>query len=244
MKDLFSKHAEDYSRYRPGYPAELFDFLKNISVNHSRAWDCATGNGQVAGELSGSFDQVFATDISINQLSQAVQADNIHYSKQPAEKTIFENNYFDLITVGQAVHWFNFQKFFSEARRVLKKDAVIAIFGYSLFKSDPETNKVIQHFYREIIGPYWQPERRYLEEKYRSVPFPFEEIPAPQFEFKQTWSFDRLIGYLNTWSAVKAYEREKKENPVKLIQQELRESFGEVGKLNFPIILRVGRNSN
>ncbi len=137
MKDLFSSHSEDYSRYRPTYPAELYNFLRKLCQTRDRALDCGTGNGQVAGELANFFQEVYATDVSINQLSQAVQKPNIHYTKQSAEHMVFPNDHFDLVTVGQAVHWFNFERFYSEAKRVLKKDAVIAIFGYSLFRSNP-----------------------------------------------------------------------------------------------------------
>ena len=243
MKDLFSSHSQDYSRYRPTYPPELYNFLQKLCATRERAWDCGTGNGQVAGELISFFEQVNATDISINQLSQAVQKPNVQYSKQPAEKTAFPNDYFDLVTVGQAVHWFDFEKFYAEVKRVLKKEAVIAIFGYTLFESNSETDQIVQHLYKEIIGPYWQPERRFLEDKYQTIPFPFQEIEAPEFKMIQQWSFDRFIGYLNTWSAVKAYEKERHENPVELVREGLLESFGEVGEVNFPVLLRVGRNS-
>jgi SAM-dependent methyltransferase len=243
MKDLFSSHSKDYSQYRPGYPAELYNFLRKLCREKGRAWDCGTGNGQVAGELAAFFEQVYATDISINQLSQAVQKPNIHYTKQAAENTIFPDAHFDLVTVGQAVHWFDFEKFNSEVKRVLKKDAVIAIFGYALFRSNVETDEIIRHFYNDIIGPFWAPERRFLEEKYRTIPFPFKEIEAPKIEMKQNWSFERLIGYLNTWSAVKAYQKEHKKNPVELVKEELQKSFGEVGEVNFPILLRVGLNT-
>lgn len=140
------------------------------------------------------------------------------------------------------MHWFDFADYYTEAKRVLKKNGLIAIFGYTLLKINPKADKIILHFYQNIVGPYWAPERQYLEQNYQSIPFPFEEIPAPQFEFKQSWSFERLIGYLNTWSAVKSFERERGENPVELIRKELLESFGEIAEVNFPILLRVGRN--
>lgn len=243
MKDLFSSHAKDYSRYRPSYPGAIFQFLQKIVPNKKKAWDCATGNGQVAGELANFFEQVYATDISINQLSQAIQKENIHYTKQAAEKTIFPASCFDLVTVGQAVHWFEFKKFYAEVNRVLKKEAVIAIFGYGLFKSDPATNETIDHFYNNVIGKYWAAERRYLQEGYKTIPFPFKEIEVPQIEMKQHWSLERLLGYLNTWSAVKAYEKEKGENPVEQIKPELQKNFGEVGEVDFPLLMRIGRNS-
>ena len=195
----------------------------------------------MAGQLATIFEQVYATDISINQLSHAVQKPNIQYTKQASEKTLFKNAIFDLVTVGQAVHWFNFDAFYSEVNRVLKKDAVIAIFGYALFQSNAATDEVINFFYNEIIGDHWAPERRFLDEGYKTIPFPFKEIEAPAIEMKQQWSIERLLGYLNTWSAVKAYEKAKGENPVELVKEQLRESFGEVGEVNFPLLLRVGK---
>lgn len=242
MKDLFSGHSAAYAQYRPTYPPGLYALLHKLCENRERAWDCGTGNGQVAGELAKFFREVQATDISINQLSQAIQKENIHYTKQAAEKTNFPDAYFDLVTVGQAVHWFEFEKFYSEVKRVLKKDAVIAIFGYSLFKTNPEADEIIQNFYRNIIGPYWQPERKFLDEDYKTIPFPFKEISSPQFLLKQSWSFERLIGYLNTWSAVRSYEQERGENPVELIRKDLSDRFGELGPVEFPILLRLGRN--
>ncbi|WP_029036195.1 class I SAM-dependent methyltransferase [Salinimicrobium xinjiangense] len=243
MKDLFSSHSVDYSRYRPTYPAELFNFLQRLCESHERAWDCGTGNGQVAGELASIFEQVCATDISIKQLSQAVQKPNIKYTRQRAESTSFPDDHFNLVTIGQAAHWFDLDAFYSEVKRVLKKDAVIAIFGYALFRSNTETNEVIDHFYNKIVGPYWQPERRYLEENYQTIPFRFKEIPIPQFHLRQQWSFERLIGYLNTWSAVKSYEQENNENPVELIRNELYRSFGDIESVDFTIIGRIGRNN-
>ncbi|WP_324719014.1 class I SAM-dependent methyltransferase [Salinimicrobium sp. HB62] len=241
MKDYFSTASDNYARFRPTYPQELFDFLLQLCNKREKAWDCGTGSGQVAGELANSFDQVYATDISINQLSQGIQKENIHYSKQAAENTVFPDAAFDLVTVGQAVHWFDFELFYGEVKRVLKREAVIAIFGYALFNSTPGTNKIIEDFYHNIIGTFWPQERRYLEERYQTIPFPFHEIEAPHFEMKQQWSFERLVGYLKTWSAVKLYESEKGENPVEIIEQELFQSFGEVGPVNFPVILRLGR---
>lgn len=240
MKDYFSEKSENYAQFRPGYPAELFLFFKNSLSNRQTAWDCGTGNGQVAGELANFFRQVYATDISLSQLANAVQKPNIHYTKQAAEKTIFPDAHFDLVTVGQAAHWFNFSSFYSEVNRVLKKDGKIAIFGYGLFKSSAPTNELIDKFYNSIIGPFWDKERKYLEEEYKTIPFPFQEISTPGFYIKQRWAIERLMGYLNTWSAVKKYEREKGENPVDLIREDLYKTFGEIGEVTFPVFLRFG----
>lgn len=241
MKDNFSEKSDNYARYRPGFPPELFDFLETLLSDKKRAWDCGTGNGQVAKVLANFIDEVYATDISGAQLKQATGKTNIRYSQQPAENTNFPENYFDLITVAQAIHWFDFPQFYEEVKRVLKPSGYIAVMGYSLFKSDKETNKLVEHFHHEIVGPYWDPERKYLDEKYQTIPFAFKEIETPKFQLKEIWSLERLTGYLNTWSAVKHYEKQVGRNPVELIKDDLEKSFGKSGELRFQILLRLGQ---
>ncbi|WP_373058185.1 class I SAM-dependent methyltransferase [Zunongwangia sp. H14] len=241
MKDNFSTKSEQYAKFRPTYPAELYDFLKKHLPANKRTWDCGTGNGQVAGELADFFEEVYATDISEQQLENAVQKPNIHYSKQAAEKTSFQDHFFDLVTVAQAIHWFDFDKFYAEVNRVLKPGGLIAVMGYGLFYSNAETNKVIHHFYRNITDPYWDPERKYLDEEYKTIPFPFNEIKTPEFKLELEWSLEQLLGYLKTWSAVKHYEKANGENPVDLVAADFRKSFGEKGKITYPILFRLGK---
>lgn len=243
MKDNFSLSSDNYAKFRPDYPQTIYDFLYPLLKNKSKAWDCGTGNGQVAQELSNEFTNVYATDISQAQLDQAIPADNIHYSLQPAEKTNFEDNSFDLITVAQAVHWFDFDAFYKEVTRVSKPQAVIALIGYELNNITPEIDAVVRHFYKNIIGKYWDPENRYIEQKYQTIPFPFRELETPEINNIKLWKLDHLIGYLNTWSAVKHFIKENGYNPLDEILPQLTEAWGaaEVRKVNFPIIFKAGR---
>lgn len=241
MKDNFSSKSSSYAKYRPTYPQELYQFLKEKLDETEKAWDCGTGNGQVAGALAKFFKEVQASDISQQQLNNAIRQPNIHYSVQTAEKTNFPDNSFDLISVAQAIHWFNFEAFYKEVARVLKPDGIIAVIGYSLFKSNPKTNEVILKFYHDIVGPFWDEERKYLDEKYKTIPFPFIEIESPRFEQEYQWTFTHLIGYLKTWSAVKHYEKANGENPVDLIEEELKATFGAKNKVVFPILFRLGK---
>ncbi len=244
MKDNFSSHSSAYATYRPTYPKALYQFLKEKLNTTESVWDCGTGNGQVAAELATFFKEVQASDISCQQLKHAIKKDNIHYSLQAAENTDFSDNKFDLITVAQAIHWFDFEQFYKEVNRVLKPNGLIAVIGYSLFRSNPETNAVILKFYRDIIGDFWDKERRYLDEQYQTIPFPFQEIKSPGFQQEYTCSFEHFVGYLNTWSAVKHYEKEKGINPVNLIIKELKTSFGAKNKVVFPILSRLGKPVN
>ena len=241
MKDNFSHQSADYANFRPQYPKEIFDEIKTRLKSSTCAWDCATGNGQVAKELSKFFEDVKATDISENQLNQAPKLANINYSIQTAEKVDFPDNSFDLITVAQAIHWFNFDKFYTEVKRTLKNDGIFVVLGYSLFRSNPETNKIMDNFYYNIIGPYWDEERKYLDDGYKSIPFPFQEIETSEVFFKEEWQLERLIGYLKTWSAVKHFIDKNGYDPVDELYDDLKESFGDKNIIEFPILFRMGR---
>lgn len=241
MKDNFSEQSEEYSKFRPGYPEEAFLFIKNHLKGFGKAWDCGTGNGQVACELAHFFKKVEATDISKQQLKNARQKENIRYSLQPAEKTDFPDNGFDLIISAQAAHWFDLEKFYEEVRRCLKPDGILVLMGYGLLFSDEKTNKVIHHFYKDIVGPYWDPERRYLEEAYQSFDFPFTEIKAPGLIQTYKWTIEHLLGYFRTWSAVKHYEKHTQKDPVLMVEEDFRKFFGDVNEVHFPIFLRMGK---
>ncbi len=243
MKDNFSFSPEQYARYRPDYPAAIFDFIYPLLNDKSVAWDCGTGNGQLAKELSKDFGRVEATDISSKQLDHAFATENINYTAQPAEKTNFADNSFDLITVAQAVHWFDVDKFNEEVKRVGKPNSIIAMIGYELNNITPEIDAVIRHFYKNIIGEYWDAERKHLENRYQHIAFPFRELETPTIQNIKLWKFEHLLGYLNTWSAVQHYKDKNNANPIDLIQEDLQKAWGsaEVRRVIFPIIFRVGR---
>ena len=242
MKDNFSTQAKSYSKYRPDYTNGIIDYIVSQVKNRDTALDVATGNGQVAAKLAGYFKEVYATDISEKQLENAVKADNVFYIKESAEHTSFNDNQFDLITVAQAIHWFDFDAFYKEVYRILKPDGIFAVLGYGLFSANGHPGKLLNHFYYDITGPYWDTERRYLDENYTTIPFPFEELETKEFVNEFTWTFEQLTGYLETWSAVQHYIKKNDTNPIDLIREELKEIW-EKGdrKVTFPLLLRIGK---
>ncbi len=240
-KDLFSQHAKSYATFRPTYPMDLFEFIYSHCKSYEVAWDCATGNGQAAKELASRFKKVYATDISEKQLENAAQRDNIIYSVSQAERTSFPANSFDLITVAQAVHWINFDSFYPEVVRVAKPNAVLAVWGYSLLSINPVIDEVLNDFYVRVVGSYWDKERRFIDQKYQTIPFPFEEIQSPQFEMTFEWRIDDLQGYLGTWSAVQKFIKANKFNPVNALIDSIRPYWSEEKKsISFPLFLKLG----
>ena len=242
MKDNFSKQSDLYSRFRPGYPKKLFDFLIELLPDKNYAWDCATGNGQVAVKLSKYFNEVYATDLSAAQINNAERKQNIFYSVESAEETLLPDHKFDLITVAQAIHWFHFERFYKQVNRTLKPGGIIAIIGYDLCSINKEIDFLINDFYGKIVGPYWDKERVYVEQHYTTIPFPFKEINTPRFSISYKWEMEELIGYLNTWSAVQHYTRKNNENPVTKFSEQLKEVWGSAikRKVTFPVFMRTG----
>ena len=243
MKDNFSLRSDAYAKFRPVYPKELYDFLLPLIKIKQIAWDCGTGNGQVARELAKHFHTVHATDLSEKQISNATQAKNIFYKVESAEHTQFPDKTFDMITVAQAIHWFDFDAFYKEVKRVAKPDSILAVIGYGLMTIDEATDKVVNYFYKDVTNPYWDKERNYIDEHYQTIPFPFEEIPAPQFFITVEWNLEQLTGFLFTWSAVQHYIKANENNPVDLIYDDLKKAWKEdtIKKINFPVLLRVGK---
>ncbi|HEY0678255.1 MAG TPA: class I SAM-dependent methyltransferase [Chitinophagaceae bacterium] len=244
-KDLFSKQAAGYSKWRPGYPASLIEYIVSF-VNHRKiAWDCATGNGQAAVLLAEYFDQVFATDLSESQLNYAKPHPRIIYSQSPAEHTLFSENTFDLVTVAQAYHWLDHEAFCKEVRRVCKSGAVAAVWGYGLCKSSrTDINDRFNAFYKDVTGPYWDPARHYVDEEYRTVRFDFEEIPVQKtFSIQAIWTIRDLEGYLGSWSAVQNFIKINGYDPVAVFIEELSSHWSEDEPLpfEFPLFMRLGR---
>lgn len=242
MKDYFSAQSKAYAAFRPTYPDELYQFIFQHVKERETAWDCATGNGQVAKVLSRYFDDVFATDISQQQLDHAPREKNIFYSISPAEKTPFNDNEFDLITVAQALHWFDRDKFYKEATRVAKQDAILAVWGYGLLYINPVIDSLIASFYEDTVGPYWDDARRLVEEGYKTISFPFEEISTPALSIQVEWTLDQLSGYFFSWSATQKYIKEKGHDPVRPFIDTLDKHWSPTRmKVAFPIFTRIGK---
>lgn len=147
-----------------------------------------------------------------------------------------------MITVAQAVHWFDFEVFYKEVYRVLKPDGIFAVMGYGLFSTNPHSDTILRDFYYNIIGPYWDKERSYLDQNYETIPFPFEEIPTRKFQNQFSWTFENLIGYLETWSSTQHYISKNGKNPIDLIRDELEISWEKNDKkVSFPLLLRIGK---
>lgn len=242
FKDHFSTLSELYSRHRPTYPPALFEWLAGLCRRTEHAWDCATGNGQAALNLASHFRQVTATDASEQQIAAAPEHDRIVFRTAPAEDSGLKDATVDLITVGQALHWFERDQFFREARRVTLPGAVLAAWCYELCRVGADCDAVVEGLYEGILEGFWPEERALVERGYRDIVFPGTEIEAPSFDMDAEWSADDMLGYLRTWSACKRYELQHKQDPVAKIEVLLREAWGKgLRTVRWPLTMRVCR---
>ncbi|MCB0754160.1 MAG: class I SAM-dependent methyltransferase [Flavobacteriales bacterium] len=244
--DNFSEQSAGYLKFRPIYPNGLFQEVLSHVSERGLCWDCATGNGQIAAVLSEDFEEVYASDISSEQLEHAPKLTNIKYWKCRAEETPFNDNSFDLTIVGQAVHWFDHDHFNLEVRRVSKPRALVVLIGYGLMFADESFNSALTSFYEGTIGDYWDPKRKHIDSGYATIPFPFKEIELDRkFSIDVRWSLDQLQGYLGTWSSVRKFIRENDSDPVKPFIDELRSSgvwtSTEIKEVSFPLFVKIGR---
>lgn len=223
FKDHFSGHSTAYHEFRPGYPEALFAYLAQIAPGRTLAWDCGTGNGQAAIGLTPYFDRIIATDPSREQLDRARLHPRIQYRCAGAEAPEIAPGSVDLVTVAQAAHWFDFDAFYKTVRSALRPGGIIALWCYDLCRIDPKVDPVVRRFYDGEIAPYWPPERKWVEERYASLWFPFNEIAAPALEMAADWNLDQLLGYVSTWSAVKRFEKQTQKDPVAELRQQLLE---------------------
>jgi SAM-dependent methyltransferase len=242
--DHFSGHAADYRQHRPGYPAELFEWLASLAPTRDLAWDCATGNGQAATALAPHFRQVVATDASAQQIAQAEAIANVRYAVAPAERAPLADRGVDLITVAQALHWLNHEAFFAEVWRVAAPRGIIAAWAYDLHRVSPEVDQVLDRFQDEYVGPRWPPERAHVVAGYATIPWPFEVVPAPAFDMVCRWTLADMLAYMATWSATKRFVAAQQFDPIGKLADEFARAWGDpdtVRPVRWTLHLRVGR---
>ena len=243
--DHFGKVADSYASYRPSYPAALFDWLASQCAEHALAWDCGAGSGQASVALAAHFDKVIATDLSDAQLAHATDHPRIEYRVALAEHSGLPDCSVDLVTIAQAMHWFDLDRFYAEVKRVLKPDGLIAAWTYGVMSVEGnEVDAVVQHFYGDVIGPYWPPERHHVETGYRELPFPFARIPAPPFAMEADWTLDQLTGYMRSWSASARYAAAHGTDGVDALSEQLRPLWGAPDSkrnVRWPLAILAGR---
>ena len=202
---LYDTLSGAYRKHRPHYPAELFAYLGGLCQDRTVAWDCATGNGQAAVGLAAQFKFVWATDSARKQILNANAHPRVAYSQSDCSESGLPPRSVDLVCVAQALHWFgDVEPFYREVERVLRPGGVFAAVCFF----QPLVNKLVNQrvaelYSNEAIRRFWYPGFRHIEERYRSLPFPFAAVEPPlSFPMQEEWTWGQFSGYLRTWPHV------------------------------------------
>lgn len=245
--DHFSKLSATYAEFRPRYPQALFDFVASIAPARRLAWDAGAGSGQATVALAERFDHVIGTDISGEQLSRAPQNPKIEWHVAAAERVpMIADGSVDLVTIAQSLHWFDHPRFYAEARRVAVADGVIAAWTYAPARMEGRVGDVVHRFMYGDVGAYWPPERRYVDNEYRDIPFPFERIVAPPLSLVNDWTVEQVAGYLRSMSATGRYVEQHGSDPVAPVEDELRALWGASAtrRITWPLAVLAGKLSS
>lgn len=226
--DFFSRQSDFYAKYRPTYPQDLYNFLFSLLNNTGLAWDVATGNGQAASHLAEVFDQVYASDLSENQLRHAIQKKNITYKLEVAEHCSLPDESVDLITIATAIHWFDKAAFFNEVDRVLKPGGIVFAWSYGGCRVNEAIDKVMDQFNFELLYDYWHAgAKENWEDKYQSLQMPYPLIEIPQFIAKANYTMEETMNYMFSWSGLQEYINQHGTNPLDLIEDSLKQAWGD-----------------
>ncbi|HVR97425.1 MAG TPA: class I SAM-dependent methyltransferase [Thermoanaerobaculia bacterium] len=244
FKDHFSGVASDYASYRPNEAPGLFEWVASLPERRDIVWDCGTGSGQAAIGLADYFARVIATDASPQQLAHVTPHSRVEYRVAAAERSGLADASVDLVTAAQAFHWFDFDGFFAEARRVVAPGGAVVVWTYNLARVTPEIDRILDHLSKEVVGAYWPPERRWVDEEYQTIPFPFPEVETPQLAYVADWDLERLLSYIRTWSAWQRYLKATGEDPIDQVRDNFAAAWGEPAatrRLRWPVFLRASR---
>ena len=204
--------------------------------------DCATGNGQAALSLTEYYTEVIATDASRSQIDAAVRHPRITYRAATAEQSGIADDSVDLLTVGQAFHWFDEERFFIEAQRILRPDGVLAIWCYELCSVSDQCDAIVDRLYRDIVGDFWPRERAKIERGYSDVRLPGSVVAVSPISMNLNWSAADMLGFLRTWSACKRYEAQHGSDPVALVEADLQAAWGAAKRrVVWPLEIKVSR---
>ena len=242
--DLFATQAETYRAARPAYPDTLFQQLADLSPQRRLAWDCGAGSGQATLGLSRHFATVLATDRSLPQLRRLPAHTGIIVAQARAEQAPLSNDGADVITVAQALHWFPLTAFYREVARVLRPGGLLAVWSYGRIQVSPGVDRLVAELHDARLGRWWDDARIHVETGYRDLPFPYPLLSSTAFpdRLDADWTVDRMLAYLESWSALQTCRRETGEDPLLSLEPALRQAWG-AGRRRvwWPLTVRVGR---
>ncbi|KAK2975593.1 hypothetical protein RJ640_026774 [Escallonia rubra] len=203
-----------------------------------------------------------ATDTSLKQLEFTPKLPNVRYQCTPPvmsmaelERDIAAEASVDLVTIAQALHWLDLPTFYQQVKWVLKSpNGVIAAWCYTVPEVNDNFDSVFLKFYKIDSKPYWDPARKLVDDKYKSIDFPFEPVDGfdhtRPFEFKseRLMSLEEIFTCIRSWSAYQTAWEKGVELLRDDVREELKRAWTEDGidqkVVKFHVHLRDGKVGN
>ncbi|KAI8741946.1 methyltransferase [Biomphalaria glabrata] len=195
--------AQVYAAYRPKYPLAVFDAIMTyhdeVTTNgRSMALDVCCGPGQSTLPLVPLFEKVVGVDISQDLLDHMPKdiPNLTTYMCAAEDLSMIESQSVDLVTTGASLHWLNTDKFFKEAKRVLKPGGTFAAYMFQMEDlCDEEANKAYEEFYA-TMKDYLTSKLVIIANKYETIDFPFHCIKRLDIQVKMEMTIDQFKGYM------------------------------------------------
>ena len=207
------------------------------------------------------FHRVIAFDKSPAQLAQAKPCNNIDYMEGDVYQMPVSTHSADLVTIGQAAHWFNIPRLLTEVVRVLRPGGTLAILGYGICSLEhSKADDAFKEFYSSLgshlpLGHrdnYWDCDRHLLDTGLAKVRF---SPPMMQKDHTRIWLNDtRIVSqthffeYLKTMSAYQTYSKKHPDKPdlVEALMKNVQKTIGSSSdiKVTFPFFMILARAPN
>lgn len=247
FQDHFAPQAGKYAAFRPTYPAAMIASVAALAPGRKRCWDVGTGSGQAAVLLAEHFAHVDATDASASQVAHATAHPRVTYHVAPAEASPLPDASVDLVTIAQALHWFDLPAFYREVQRVAVPGAAIAAWTYGLIEIDADVDAVVHWFYEARLGRYWPFERRHVESGYATLDFPFPRLSVTSPPIEAMLDREGVTGFLSTWSALKRAREQEGGDPLDELRERLAVAWPDGAtprRVRWPMLVLAGRISD
>lgn len=232
----YAAHAHIYSKYRPTYPIAVVEaitsYVTRLGGSLGHALDVACGSGQSTFYLKDTFKLITGVDISKAQLEEAKSKcqkeniDNIQFLTGSGMELPVESESVDVVTIAQALHWLDIDKFFTECKRVLKPRGCVAVYGYgNVCLINKQCNELVSNFYSNTLQGCWHDARHHIDEEYRSIHMPFSNTQRIDTSMPYETSLDAFIGYVSTWSG---YQKYCEDHPKNTVLEDMKATMREI----------------
>lgn len=241
MQNPFQQGGASYAAHRPDYPGDLLAFLAGQAPARQLAVDIGCGSGQLTLALAGHFERVMGIDPSASQIMHAQAADNIQYRQAEAETVDIAPLKADLIVAAQAAHWFDLPAFYKNLGKFAKDHALLALITYGVPRLTGDEQADFADLYWGRIHDFWPPARQHVENGYANFDFPFAEISLPALSISCQWGRADILGYVQTWSSVKAAYNAGQGEVVTQFLRDLGQLWGDqIREISWPLQGRLG----